>query len=262
VADLISYVGHATVRVEIDGTVLLTDPLLRDRFLHIRRRTDAPAAGILDGLDAVLVSHLHPDHLDFHSIESLDRAVEVLVPSGGAKLLRRHGFARVTELMPGDSTTVGSLEISATPAVHDGRRYPVGRAVEALGYAIRGSSRVYFAGDTDLFDGMTALAGAVDVALLPVGGWGPRVGRGHLDPVRAARAAAMIRPRIVIPIHWGTYRRIGLAPDGLPTDAPRALIASVAELAPDVVVRVLEPGESMRLGLPAEGSTESEFDAR
>ncbi len=247
-ADLISYIGHATLRVDIGGTALLTDPLLRDRFLHIRRRTEAPAAGTLEGLDAVLVSHLHPDHLDFPSIEGLDRAVEVVVPDGGAKLLRRRGFARVTEMMPGDSTTVGSLEILATPAAHDGRRYPVGRTVKALGYVIHGSSRVYFAGDTDLFDGMASLAGSVDVALLPVGGWGPRVGRGHLDPVRAARAAAMIRPRIVIPIHWGTYRRIGLAPDGLPADAPRQLIASVAELAPDVVVQVLEPGESMRLG--------------
>lgn len=251
-ADLISYIGHATVRMEIGGTVLLTDPLLRDRFLHIRRRAASPAAGTLEGLDALLVSHLHPDHLDFPSIEGLDREIEVLVPAGGAKLLRRRGFDRVTELTPGDSTTVGSVEIIATPAVHDGRRYPIGPKVKALGYDIRGSSRVYFAGDTDLFDGMAELAGGVDVALLPVGGWGPRVGRGHLDPGRAARAAAMIRPRTVIPIHWGTYLRIGFAGEGLLKDAPRELIALATELAPGVAVLVLEPGESMRLGIPNE----------
>ena len=247
-ADLISYIGHATVRIEIGGTALLTDPLLRDRFLHVRRRVEAPAVRTLEGLDAVLVSHLHPDHLDFPSIEGLDREIEVVVPEGGAKPLRRRGFGSVTELAPGDSATVGSVEIIATPAVHDGRRYPVGPKVKALGYDIRGGHRVYFAGDTDLFDGMAELAGGVDVALLPVGGWGPRVGRNHLDPRRAAQAAAMIRPQTVIPIHWGTYLRIGLGTEWLHTHAPRELIDLAAELAPGVAVRVLEPGESMRLG--------------
>jgi L-ascorbate metabolism protein UlaG (beta-lactamase superfamily) len=245
--DRISYVGHATVRIEIDGTALLTDPLLRDRFLHIRRVAPAPAAGTLDRLDALLISHLHPDHLDFPSIDGLDRGVEVLVPAGGAGTLRRHGFQKVTELMPGDSTTVGTLEIAATPAVHDGRRYPIGPEVKALGYDIRGSSRVYFAGDTDLFDEMAELAPGVDVALLPVGGWGPRVGRGHLDPDRAARAAAMIRPRTVIPIHWGTYARVDLVGSESLTDAPRELLSRLTEVAPEVEVQILEPGESMPL---------------
>ncbi len=245
--DLISYIGHATVRVEIGGTVLLTDPLLRDRVLHIKRRASAPAAGTLEGVDALLISHLHLDHLDLPSIETLDREIEVLVPAGGAKLLRRHGFERVRELAPNDSTTVGSVEILATAAVHDGRRYPIGPKVKALGYDIHGSSRVYFAGDTDLFDGMAELAGGVDVALLPVAGWGPRTGSGHLDPRRAAQAAAMIRPRIVVPIHWGTYLRMGLEDKRLLTDPPHELVALASELAPDVAVRVLEPGESMQL---------------
>ena len=235
------------MRIEIGGTALLTDPLLRDRFLHIRRRADPPPPGTVDGLDAILISHLHKDHLDFPSIERVDREIEVLVPAGGAKLLRRRGFRRVTELAPGESTTVGSVEIIATPAVHDGRRYPFGPEIEALGYDVRGSSRVYFAGDTDLFEGMAELAGGVDVALLPVAGWGHRVGKGHLDPARAARAAAMIRPRMVIPVHWGTYLRIGLSGGGLLTDPPRKLVALAAELAPGVEVLVLKPGESIRL---------------
>jgi L-ascorbate metabolism protein UlaG (beta-lactamase superfamily) len=233
--------------MEVGGTALLTDPLLRDRFLHIRRRVEAPPPETIEGLHALLISHLHPDHLDFPSIERVDRGVEVLVPAGGAKLLRRRGFRRVTELAPGESTRVGSVDVIATPAAHDGRRYPIGPEVNAIGYDVRGSSRVYFAGDTDLFDGMADLADGVDLALLPIGGWGPRVGRGHLDPARAARAAAMIRPRIVIPIHWGTYLRMGLGGEGLLTDPPRKLIASAAELAPGVEVRVLKPGESTRL---------------
>jgi L-ascorbate metabolism protein UlaG (beta-lactamase superfamily) len=107
---------------------------------------------------------------------------------------------------------------------------------------------VYFPGDTDLFEGMTELAGA-DVALLPVWGWGPNLGRGHLDPGRAAEAAALLRPRLAVPIHWGT-----LYPAGLRRVLPRpladpgdAFVEAVARRAADVIVRVLRPGESLRL---------------
>jgi L-ascorbate metabolism protein UlaG (beta-lactamase superfamily) len=157
--------------------------------------------------------------------------------------------------VPGDSIVVGSVEVVATSAVHDGRRYPIGREVKSLGYDIRGGSRVYFAGDTDLFDAMAELADGVDVALLPVGGWGPRVGKGHLDPGRAARAAALIRPHTVIPIHWGTYRRIGLAADRGSREAPQEFAALVGELAPGVHVRILAPGESMAPERPGPGAS-------
>ncbi len=230
------------MRLEISGTVLLTDPVLRERFLHIRRVAPAPPAATLERIDALLISHLHPDHLDFPSLRDVDRGIDVLVPAGGAGLLRRAGFTTVTELVPGDSARVNSVEIFATHAAHDGRRYPVGPSVQAIGYDVRGSSRVYFAGDTDLFDEMAELATGVDVALLPVGGWGPQVGTGHLDPVRAARAAALIRPRLAIPIHWGTYRRIGLSAEALGPDPARKFAGLAAELAPGVAVEVLEPG--------------------
>ena len=87
--------------------------------------------------------------------------------------------------------------------------------------------RVYFAGDTDLFDGMADLA-PVDVALLPIWGWGPTMGPGHMDPARAAQAAALLRARLAIPIHWGTYYPIHLGlqgPAGVSRDAARALRA-------------------------------------
>jgi L-ascorbate metabolism protein UlaG (beta-lactamase superfamily) len=247
--DSLTYVGHSTVRLELAGTTLLTDPLLRGRFLHVRRQAPRPASGTLDDLDAVLVSHLHPDHLDFASIRALDRDTRMVVPAGGARVVRRRGFRRVTELRPGEATVVGSVEVVATPAVHDGRRYPLGRPVEALGFDLRApASRVYFAGDTDLFDGMKELAGGIDLALLPIGGWGPKVGPAHLDARRAAEAAAMIRPRIVVPIHWGTYLRAGRERSpGLLSDPPRELVAQLAEVAPAVQARVLAPGASLEL---------------
>jgi L-ascorbate metabolism protein UlaG (beta-lactamase superfamily) len=107
---------------------------------------------------------------------------------------------------------------------------------------------VYFAGDTDLFDGMAEIASDLDVALLPIAGWGPRVPAGHLDPVRAAQAAARLRPRVVIPIHWGTFRRFDLRSDATSIQEPAtAFERSVAELAPDVAVTVLAPGETVEI---------------
>jgi L-ascorbate metabolism protein UlaG (beta-lactamase superfamily) len=254
VADRITFLGHSAVRLELAGTTLLTDPLLRRRFLHAPRAVPAPPAEILDGVDGLLVSHLHMDHLDFRSIRGLDRDTNVLVPEGGERVVRRRGFRNVTELAPGARSRIGAVEVVATEADHDGRRWPIGPPVEAVGFDLRApGARVYFAGDTDLFEGMASLGPGIDVALLPIGGWGPRVGAGHLDPQRAARAAAMMRPRIVVPIHWGAYLRVGLANrrPHLLTEPPRELVAQMAELAPEVEVRVLEPGSSMELAASA-----------
>jgi L-ascorbate metabolism protein UlaG (beta-lactamase superfamily) len=88
----------------------------------------------------------------------------------------------------------------------------------------------------------------VDVAALPVSGWGPRVPAGHLDPVRAARAVAVIRPRIAVPIHWGTLSLVGTRPDPDPAAPTRQFARAVAEIAPATDVRVLQPGERLALG--------------
>ena len=110
----------------------------------------------------------------------------------------------------------------------------------------RGS--VYFPGDTDLFPAMDELAGTLDVALLPVWGWGPTIGEGHMDPERAAQAAALLRPRLAIPIHWGTFYPAGLRGSCRAVrDARPEFAAIVRRSAPDVPVRVLAPGESIDL---------------
>ena len=114
---------------------------------------------------------------------------------------------------------------------------------------MNGRRRVYFAGDTALFDGMSDLDRRLDLALLPIWGWGPNVGSGHLDPQSAARAAALLAPRLAVPIHWGTLYPFGLARfHGEPLRAPATeFAAQMRELAPHVETRVLSPGESTSL---------------
>jgi L-ascorbate metabolism protein UlaG (beta-lactamase superfamily) len=124
-ADRITYVGHATVLLELAGLRLVTDPLLRDRFMHVPRHRDVPDPAVGKDIDAVLISHLHADHLDPPSLRMIGRDVPLVVPAGGGATVRRRGFRTVTELAPEASTSVGELTITATPAVHDARSRPV-----------------------------------------------------------------------------------------------------------------------------------------
>jgi L-ascorbate metabolism protein UlaG (beta-lactamase superfamily) len=243
----ITWLGHSTVLLDLDGTRLLTDPVLRTRLLHLRRTVALPERDALANVDAVLVSHLHYDHLDLASLRRLDDA-PIVVPAGGGRLLSGHGLARVVEIDVGDEVQVGRLTVRATYAEHDGARGPFGTNAPAVGYVVSGSHTVYFAGDTDLFDAMDGLVPALDLALLPIAGWGPRLPAGHLDPRRAAEALALLRPTIVVPIHWGTYRRIGLSRDPATLREPAESFARFArELAPSVDVRVLPVGGSLTL---------------
>lgn len=244
----VRWLGHSTLLLEVDGARLLTDPILRPRVLHLRRAAPLVAED-LHGLDAVLISHLHYDHLDLPSLQRLERAVTLIVPKGAGALVRSRGFYAVDEIEAGESRDVGRVAVRAVRAEHGSSRV-LGAKSDALGYVVEGSRSVYFPGDTDIFPEMASLAPGLDLALVPIWGWGPSLGTGHLDPRRAAEALALLRPRMAVPIHWGTYYPV----QSTRWKAPAFLSAPVqefgrwaAELAPEVEIRVLQVGEELLL---------------
>jgi L-ascorbate metabolism protein UlaG (beta-lactamase superfamily) len=247
----IVWLGHATVLVELDGVRVLTDPMLRGRLAHLRRHGPVPA--LPAALDAVLISHLHRDHADAPTLRRVPADVPVIGPRGTAAALR-HGAAHALEVGGRVDLTAG-VAVQVVPARHQTRRNLLGATTDALGFLVEGSRRVYFAGDTDLFSGMAHIGAAgLDVALLPVWGWGTSLGPGHLDPDRAARAVALLRPRIAVPIHWGTYLPLGMGRRHrhLLRQPGRDFAAAVAREAPDVRTVVLAPGEALDLAVAQE----------
>ncbi|MFJ8005937.1 MBL fold metallo-hydrolase [Streptomyces fagopyri] len=248
----ITWWGHATCTLEDSGTRVLTDPLFARRLAHLRRRRGAPPPPEAAVADVALVSHLHADHLHAPSLQRLAPGTLVLVPEGAARAvptLRRLDGLRLTEVAPGDRIDVGDLVVRVVSARHDGRRLPVGpHRSPALGFVVEGEARTYFAGDTGLFDSMAEEVGPVDVALLPVGGWGPFLGEGHLDAGRAAQALARLMPRSAVPVHYGTYWPIGM--DSVRPHEFHApgdeFVRLAAESAPEVAVHRLDHGQSVR----------------
>jgi L-ascorbate metabolism protein UlaG (beta-lactamase superfamily) len=211
----IRFLGHSTVRIELAGRVILTDPVLTPRVGPLTRVTRMPQPADWQDADLILISHLHADHLHVPSLRRLGRRATVLVPRRAASWLHRRGVTWAEELDVGESYTDGPLRVTGVPAEHSGHRWgpklTCGPQSRAMGHLIVGcGTRLYASGDTDLFNHMPAIA-PLDVALLPVWGWGPNLGPGHLDPVRAAEAVGLLRPRIAVPVHWGT-----LAPAGMP----------------------------------------------
>lgn len=242
----VTFVGHATALIELAGLRILTDPLLRTRLGPIRRVVPPPNRAVLERLDAVLISHLHHDHLHVPSLRMLPNGVPLIAPVGAGRLLRGAGHAEVKELPQGGAVCIGGVSVRAVEAVHSGLRAPFGPRAQAVGYVLTAPRRaIYFAGDTEVFPGMGRLHPQLDLALLPIWGWGPHLRGGHMDPARAAKAVQLIRPRYAIPIHWGTYwpfalgryRRSRLT---APADEFRHF---VQELAPISTAVVLAPGE-------------------
>lgn len=242
----LTFLGHSTVLIELAGLRILTDPILFDRIGPLRRVVTALGVDLYARIDVVLVSHLHLDHFDVSSLRLLGPDVRMIVPIGAGPLMGRLGFEHVDELAPGAGLHAGPVSITATSAAHDGFRPPFGPRAAAVGYLVEaGAARIYFAGDTDVFPGMADLAEGLDVALLPVWGWGPNLGRGHLDPARAAEALRLLSPRYAVPIHWGTLWPFGFGRvrPGRLTDPPLEFAAIAATTHPSGTVLITPPGQ-------------------
>jgi L-ascorbate metabolism protein UlaG (beta-lactamase superfamily) len=148
-----------------------------------------------------------------------------------------------------DHVDISGVRVTAVPARHG--RWPLHRGARPIGFLIQGSSSIYFAGDTALHPSMAGLAGRVDVALLPVGRWGPPRGPLRLDPSTAVDAATRVGADVVIPIHWGTLYVPGFRAGRWgwgSIDAGAAFAAEAAARAPGLDVRILQPGESTDIG--------------
>jgi L-ascorbate metabolism protein UlaG (beta-lactamase superfamily) len=233
----VTWLGHATARIALDGVVFLTDPVLGRWVGPLRRSGPLPAPSSYAGVDVVLISHAHHDHLDLPSLRRLAPEVTVVAPAGLGVVVRRSGLTNVAEIAVGETLIFGSVSVVASPAVHPGDRWRSDATAAAMGYLLTGSRSAYFAGDTGPDERLADLRGAVDLALVPIGGWGLTLGPQHLDAQQAAQVCAMMKPRAALPIHFGTL--------AVPTtralrplwarQSPELFAATTRRLAPDTV---------------------------
>lgn len=231
---------------------LLTDPVLGARIAHLHRRR-GPLPRDLEHPDVVLISHLHADHLHVPSLRRLGTGSVVVLPAGALTFVRTalgpRFASRCVELAVGETHTVGTVRITAVPALHDGGRGPWSRyRAQAVGYLVNGAVTTWFAGDTGPHPEM-ATFGPVDLALIPVGGWGPTLGAGHLDPATAAEAVKLAAVRWAVPVHYGTFWPLGFGRvrPHLFHGPGEEFAERAACVAPATAVRVLAPGETLEV---------------
>lgn len=247
----VTWLGHATVVVDVDGVRLLTDPLLRSRAGPLRRRGPVPSLDDWAEPDAVLISHLHHDHAEITSMRLLPD-VPVVTGRDNAAFLALKGFDAVG--LDEEWYDVGhGVSVRLVRADHHSRPMPH-RPNAAHGHLVRTpSARIWLAGDTSLYPEMADLpelaGGPIDLAVVPVGGWGAKLSGGHLNSETAAQACAMVGAAQAMPYHWGTFYVPGTAstPRGW-MDLPGALFPSALERrAPDCRPVMLSPGSSTEL---------------
>ncbi len=250
----VSWAGHASALIEIDGVTVLIDPVFGRVFPFIRRL--APAAwsvATLPHVDAVLVSHGHYDHLDAGTLARLvDRFPEALfvTPRGLARALPRACRRRVIELSWWQATRLRGVDLCLVPAQHWHRR-SVNDMNRALwgGWVVRGSSSVYHSGDTGFFGGFEAIGRAfpdLDLAILPIGAWAPRwfMAMQHMDPDGTVEAFRLLGARECLAMHWGTFDLTDEPADEGPRELRAAVERAGAAMAP---YRVVAHGASLSL---------------
>ena len=251
----ITYIGHATLLLEIGGARLLTDPNFEAKLGRILPRVSPPGIALdkLPALDAILLTHAHADHLSFESLERLPKNIPLFAPPAVAKWLRRLGISNAVDLAAGESVGVGDVSIHAATATHRGNRYGFDRWRSAANmYLLDAGETAFFAGDTALTEDTHHLVErtlwhyerALDLALLPIGyapWWKPGFRKGHLTPNDALTLFERLRARTFVPYHWGTFRHVTATAH----DAIRRLRAQLEEHHLRAAVRILEPGEAL-----------------
>lgn len=242
----LTWLGHATVLLELDGGRVITDPLLRGHVGLLVRV--APPAPTPEPVDCALVSHLHPAHADLPTLRTLNRTGPVLVPTGAAAWLTAKGITGVSEMAPAQTTAIGDLTVRATRARHDARRSTFGPTAQPIGFLVQSTVSVYFAGNTKAFAEMADLRGRVDVALVSVADCHSVRRRDQSTPEEAAATIALIDPEVAVPIHWGTLSLAG-APSapGQRAAAARQFAVHARRYAPRVRVCILEPTQRIVL---------------
>lgn len=253
----ITYIGHATLLIEVDGVRFLTDPNFDPALGRFLARVRAPGLSLheLPALDFILLTHAHADHLSFRSLEALPK-IPVYAPPAVASWIKKKGITEASPLKPGEGLRHGVVKITAAVAAHVGNRYGVDRwRGQANMYLIDTNNKsVFFAGDTALRNETTDLVErhitdqgrTLDVALLPIG-YAPRwkVGfrRGHLTSADALTLFERLGARYLIPYHWGTFHHV----TATAFDAINEMRQHVQVHHRGADVRIIEPGESFEL---------------
>jgi L-ascorbate metabolism protein UlaG (beta-lactamase superfamily) len=259
----ITYIGHATLLLELGGVTILTDPNFDPKLGRILPRVSPPGIALekLPSLDAILLTHAHADHLSFDSLERLPRELPLFAPPVIAQWLRRLGYSHAVDLAPGERVSVGAVTIHAASATHRGNRYGYDRwRSSANMYLLDAGETAFFAGDTALVDDTHHMVERVlwnenrelDLALLPIGyapWWKPGFRKGHLTHDDALALFERLRARVFVPYHWGTFRHV----TSTAHDAINRLRTRLESHPLSAAVRIVEPGESLELvagGLP------------
>lgn len=252
----ITYIGHATLLLEVGGVRIMTDPNFETTLGRFLPRVSAPGIRFddLPALDALLLTHAHADHLSFKTLRRLPRQIPLYAPGAIAGWLQRKGHTNAVPLDPGYVATVGEARIHAEMATHQGSRYGFDRWRSAANmYVIESETEsIFFAGDTALTDTTHHLVQRVlwekgrrlDVALLPIGyapSWKPGFRRGHLTSEDALALFETLRARAMVPYHWGTFRHVTATAH----DAINRLRMRLDGFAGREHVHIAEPGESL-----------------